>query len=324
MNSQKKKAILKHFMLFCITLSVTFVVLEFVFRKYTQTKMIPYIEMRKYSEMLLQKAQNYSHEHIPNKKASLMGVEIATNNLGFRGKNFTLEKGIEKRVFLLGSSITMGWGVKNENTCASQLQNLLNKDKESYLVVNGGVANYNTVRESLFLKAKIKQIKPDIVVLHYFVNDAEKLKDTANSALSRNSYLFAYIAMRIEEALVFNKQKFKTLEDYYTSLYSDDSTGWKAAQQAIQQIKQTTDLNNAKLIVALQPDLRDLSLDNKKYLQKIISFLKKENIAFVNLFPAYHKNFSENAKSIWISKDDAHPNKEGHRVIAEELFSAIR
>ena len=90
------------------------------------------IEMLDYAKDLKirGKVPEISHEHKPNAKATLMDVEVALNSFGHRSAELQNPKaGNERRVYVLGSSITLGWGVKVEEGFVSRVEQRLNRVK---------------------------------------------------------------------------------------------------------------------------------------------------------------------------------------------------
>ena len=72
----------------------------------------------------------------------------------------------EKVIAALGDSLTMGWGVNNDETYSFNLQKLTNKK-----VINLGVASYGTVREIKRLKLNKFYDQVDTVLIQYHLND---------------------------------------------------------------------------------------------------------------------------------------------------------
>ena len=92
-----------------------------------------------------------SNDDTANSQSKLMGVNIFLNSLGHRNNELQNEKANDEyRIHIIGSSITLGWGIETEKTFASVLEKKLNtnekikKEKKNYVVVNGGIGNTNT------------------------------------------------------------------------------------------------------------------------------------------------------------------------------------
>ena len=161
------------------------------------------LEMHKYAIALKRTSntQGLVHEHRPNKAAKLMGVDFRINSLGFRDVEISPEKkASEYRIMVLGCSNTVGWGVPYENVFTTLIEEKLNRDKKlkQYQVINAGVGNYNTYLESIQLKERITQIDPNMVVLHYYINDVEIISDKDAGMLIKNSYLIAFMKNRLK------------------------------------------------------------------------------------------------------------------------------
>ena len=72
----------------------------------------------------------------------------------------------EKVIAALGDSLTMGWGVNDDETYSFNLQKLVKKK-----ILNLGVASYGTVREIKRLKLNKFYDQIDTVIIQYHLND---------------------------------------------------------------------------------------------------------------------------------------------------------
>ena len=91
--------------------------------------------MWKYAKELKTQSSNklIGHIHLKNKSANLQNVLIKINQFGQRDVNYDNEKlnNYDRRFLIIGSSITLGWGVENENTFSSKLNEFSKKDKKN-------------------------------------------------------------------------------------------------------------------------------------------------------------------------------------------------
>ena len=87
--------------------------------------------MWKYAKELKQKVANdkINHVHVPNKEAILQKVKVKINQYGQRDINFNEEDLLinDRRFLILGSSVAMGWGVKNEKTFSYRMNQIAKK-----------------------------------------------------------------------------------------------------------------------------------------------------------------------------------------------------
>src|SRR4051812_1676841 len=107
----KRKEMLLAAATVAVALTVTLSAAEIALRVRSTYKNIYNIEMVKYAtELKMPDPEGQvSHVHQRNKTAKLMGVEVSLNTLGNRGPDLAVQKPANtKRVFVLGSSVTMG------------------------------------------------------------------------------------------------------------------------------------------------------------------------------------------------------------------------
>ena len=92
-----------------------------------------------------------------------------TNSLGYRNPEIGPKKG--KRLLFLGDSITFGQGVNEEWTFVRLLENLARAQGENWETVNGAVEGLGTNGELAVLNETGLALKPDVVVLDFYLND---------------------------------------------------------------------------------------------------------------------------------------------------------
>lgn len=111
--------------------------------------------------------------------------EFRINSSGLRDDEISPVKpaGV-KRILMLGDSMTVGWGVEQSECFAGRLDALLNDGSAPpgspgtrHEVVNCGWASwYTTDGAYVFLKHRIDELDPDLVVLDFFLNDPAELR----------------------------------------------------------------------------------------------------------------------------------------------------
>jgi len=287
------------------------------------------IEMLKYAKKLKvsSKNPNLSHEHISYGKAKLMGVNIELNSLGHRNKELSKKKNKNNhKIYIVGSSMTLGWGVKNEKTFSAILEKKLNTNqyvKDMYddlIVINAGIGNTNTKHHYFLFKDQYKLIKPDTLILQYFINDAEIIKKKKNNFILKRSYFAALLYQQILYLSFFG-----SLDNYYYDLYSDNSIGWTTVKDSVLKLKKLTKDNNINFMIMIIPDLHNLSNDNEliKLYTKIDREFTEMEIPVVNTYKSLSNNFRNKPIESWVSKTDAHPNDKAHKIIGNDLYDFI-
>ena len=282
------------------------------------------LEMWKYARDIKRVSDNpeIAHEHIPGTSGTYMGVPVAINSVGLRDREYPPQKppGMT-RILMLGDSVTFGWGVRIEETPSKLLEDLLNSGLASprYEVINSGVGNYNTAMEVAYFLDRGQALKPDIVVLNYFINDAEPTPARKNSSLFEHSYA-AVMALGAFDSLArtyFGRADWKT---YYRDLYRDDAPAWVKTKDAVAHLAAYCRENNIRLLIAVYPELHVLKDYPFGDVTRAIKNAAGEGVGFVDLLPAVA---DKEPQSLWVSPTDAHPNiianREYARVTAAKL-----
>lgn len=114
------------------------------------------------------------YELIPNRRGVFFGKPYRTNSSGMRGPGTVVVKpeGVW-RIAALGDSTMFGWGVKQEETYVSVLQEALNAagDSKRYEVLNFAIPGYNTAMEAEFYKTRAAAFSPDLILIQFDIND---------------------------------------------------------------------------------------------------------------------------------------------------------
>jgi lysophospholipase L1-like esterase len=284
------------------------------------------MEMWKYAVKLKRPVANpdLSFAHAPNRSAFLMGVPVSINSEGLRDREFSLEKppGVY-RVMMLGDSTTFGWGVKEEDTAAKFLERKLNASLPAGYnraeVMNTGVGNYDTVQEVTYYETIGWKYHPDLVVLVFFINDPEPVPLEKKGLLIDRSYLIAFATNRIDGVMRHAgvRPEWKT---YYASLYNDDHPGFQACKKALLNLANSTRSHDAKLLVAILPELHQINNDSypfKAAHQKIKDAIAAENVPVLELIDGLKDHGPE--ENLWVTALDDHPNAKANNLISDQL-----
>lgn len=264
------------------------------------------------------------HEHGPNRGAELMGVHLETNSHGLRDREIALERtpGVQ-RIVMIGDSLTLGWGVAAEDTFAKRLERLFAADGRNVEVINTGVGNWNTVQEVQYFLTKGKAFKPDIVVLNFFVNDAEPLpRANEPSLFVKYCHACVFIAGRFDSV----RRQFlggQAWDEYYLGLFGNgDTPGWLAAKDAIRQLADFCKANNITLLISNLPELHNVANYPFSHITDLVADAGHENRArFVDILPWLRQ---EESSKLWVSAPDPHPNARAHELIAQGLYETLK
>ena len=314
----------KFFTTFCVVIAtlVASAILGEALLQVTSTSQQKYIiEMWRYAKDLkkISADPNLGHIHIPNSTATLQGTKFRINSLGMRGAEPELAHNSRKRILFLGSSITLGWGVPENQTMPVLLGKFLGDDT---LVMNGGIGNYNTARSVARFNHSWRQgIKPDVVIVNYFLNDAEILPPSQQNILFKHSQL-AVTLYYIYQGFMKGSTDLLALTDHYQAVYADRSPGLRKMQSALSELNKMGNEDGFQIIFTMMPDVHNL----KKYPFGFAHAKIKET---VNKFNWVYLDFLDDLKKfdgpeLWTIPGDPHPNSMVHKIMAERLAPIIR
>ena len=231
------------------------------------------------------------------------GIRLNYNNMPETKKNDSIA--------LLGDSITMGWGVNDNETYGAHLEKLMGKK-----IYNLGTSSYGSVRE--IKKLKFSQIykKVDTILIQYHVND-------------------------IYENKSLNIEKDYT-EQEFNQNFKSDKTNLNKTIFFLRTFKTSLRLFFADILDKINPTANYYYVDfddHKKYLEKIIY----ENLDYdnKNLIVLFIKEPNMKISNFPISTDiikymlvelnendffiiDEHPNVNGHINLANKIYKRLR
>jgi lysophospholipase L1-like esterase len=278
------------------------------------------VEMWRYAKELKTPVDDpkLGHVHKPGASAELQNVTISINSLGMRGPEPANRDEGGKRILLLGSSITLGWGVAEENVLRARLAAQLGGKVE---VLNAGIGNYNAERYVTLYRQRLQNLRPDIIVVHYFVNDAEILAPATGNWIMRNSQM-ALMLWQATVNLTMGRSDMKGLDAHYREAYADHSEGRKRMEAALSELAQIARASGTRVVLAMMPDIHNLSPYPfgfvHKHMRKIAGRL---NWTFVDLLQGFEG--VKDPRSLFAIPGDPHPNSRGHSIMADTLAPTL-
>jgi hypothetical protein len=286
------------------------------------------MEMWKYAVALKRPVADpkLSFIHTANGSAFLMGVEVSTNSATLRDHEYPREKppGVY-RIVNAGDSTTLGWGVPLEQTTAKILERELNQahvPERRFEALNAGVGNYDTVQEVEHYLTIDRAYHPDLVILEYFINDAEPVPRERNAGLLGHSYLAAFAFSRFDAALRVAGLR-PQWREYYAGLYRDGNPGLVAAKGALAKLAAVTREDHTKLLVTILPELHQINSDYPFAAahEKIMDFLAAQQIPAIDLIDGLRGHGPES--SLWVTPADDHPNGKANGLIVKQIMPWI-
>jgi len=273
------------------------------------------IEMWRYSRELKRASNNplLGHEHKPSTTGKFQGVKIRINSLGMRGPEPDLSNSQLKRIVFIGSSATLGWGTPEPETITARIAK---KKEKLYQVFNAGIGNYNAARYVLQFEEKLRYLKPDIVVVHYFINDAEIIPLSNNNILLLNSQLAASLYL-LWNSLRLGATDTSALREHYRNVYDHKSKGFLEMRTALDRLDSMAREDNFQVIFTIVPDIHQLRSYPFRFIhdtmRNIVSGYDWKFIDFLESFRGYE------GPELGTIPGDPHPNSTAHKIMADVL-----
>ena len=274
------------------------------------------IEMWRYANELKIQDSILGHNHLKNKSSILQNVEIKLNSKGMRSDEFEIN---DKKILFLGSSISLGWGVEQKDSYPGIIQTKLLSDSINYKVLNGSIGNYNTFRYVNNFLLNQTDVEPNVIVINYFINDAETLPINSSNWLIKNSQLFATLTITYKK--LFSKSGFD-LKQYYNDLYKNDNQSFLEMKESLNKLSEYSKQRNISVLLTVIPDIHFLEDYPFETIHKKLKIITEElGFEYHDLLPSL-KGLSFN--ELQIIQGDSHPNEKGHSKMAESLYPIIK
>ena len=278
------------------------------------------IEMWRYAKELKAPTPVLGHDHVPNSEALLQSVTIRINDWKLRGGPVWPSDDGHRRILVLGSSITLGWGVPEEDTMTTRLQRMFEQDGQRVEILNGGIGNYNAERSIERFFRELEGLHPTDIVMHYFLRDAEELEAGGGNFLLRHSEL-AVTGWILGNRLIGQSGE-QSLVDHYNKVYREDQPGYIAMLEALRRLSNYARDHHIRIYLAMTPDVHDLASYRFGFIhERMRKIAEADGYRYVDLLPALGALPPD---KVWAMPGDPHPNSLGHRLMAEALYPVLK
>jgi len=274
----------------------------------------------------------------PNVDESFSGIRFRTNSIGFRGPEYTSRaaEGVH-RVAITGDSVVMGWGVPEADTYAARLERLLNDESggSRHQVINAGLLDINIADAMGRLETAVDAYSPDLVVYGATLNDiaGPHFERTYPALLGiaaalryrkyekSRSHLLRFLWPR----WVALEQRFAPSIDYAHALhhnYFENEAAWKDFAAGLDEFASIASRTGVCGHVLIHTNLNGLDADHPflDIYRRIERASIDRGLSVTVSFPYFAGRRPLDVK---ISLADAHPNKEGHALLARALFEGL-
>jgi len=283
-------------------------------------------------------------------------VKIRLNNLGFRGKNFSLKPNPKKKIILVvGDSFVFGYGVNENDTFSARLGSIIDAKKpQKYEVLNFGQMASGTAHELIKFQETGLSLRPFMVILNvYLGNDLfenRRLFELNGSSLNKiqpkitenvrarkiskwipfsswlreNSHLFRFVGLSVLRVLKPTPSQ-KEEENSHKDI--------ELYKHILSRFKEITDKHGIRLVVTLIPyhvELDEYLANEKpnskfkmelKYCRESVKLVSAEmNLPILDFFDYFSKNADGRRRYFY---HDPHWNVFGHEQASIALYDFL-
>lgn len=233
----------------------------------------------------------------------------------------------KKNIIILGGSITLGWGVDDDQTFSSRLQNKLN----GYKIKNFSAGGYGTYQSYLRLEKMLKKDeRADIVIVSYLPhhsvrNIGSEFWLRTLTKYSKRGYVSLPYASIDEKNRLIRKEPVTYFE---MPLMNHLSIANKVSKKVMQlKLKD----NEKKAIIVTSKIFENMSdFLNKKKIKLIVLNLAEDKDAlkhYVSMFKEKgisYMNCNFNQTEDLTIKGDGHPNSKMHEMYSDCIYQNLK
>ena len=299
--------------------------------------------------------------YAPSQKGWIDDGFVTINSLGFRGAEVATPKPAGRfRVVIIGDSVTLGWGVADDETFSARLEQLMRQKfpQRDVDVVDLGVGGYDTRQEVALLKRNLSVLEPDLVLVGFYSNDVPDAAEDqgpsggggttiaaanpqAGQILHMNPTPSSWLdrQARKSRALYAAGRAFKRLTgrgEWGMARYSMEldmlegrsspaiDRAWDKVATHLEELRALGASHGFRVGIVTLPCREQVSGEypNAQYQSRIRAIAERLGFFVVDPLPGLTAS-PLNKKDLYIPYDRNHPSVEGHRIIAESILADL-
>jgi lysophospholipase L1-like esterase len=228
----------------------------------------------------------------------------------------------------LGDSIMYGVSLPQEQTYLEQTRRVLaTRSTRPVEILNLAVPGYNTLQEDAVYKEIDGRIRPNLVLVHYWVDDANQYRVVGGHVvdfgnLSEDGRLMIHalpVPPRLGDFLLVHSRLYDLLSQAVVARArrTAPASDWTRVSAPLADIQERAQRSGARLLVLASPEL-DGTAKSTADLPLLQQFARERGIEVVDL-----SEWLGGVPAERIALDRCHFNAEGHRLIGEHLAAYL-
>lgn len=271
----------------------------------------------------------------PNTEGMHAGVYYRTNSHGLRGPEWEADPGEDVfRIVIAGDSNTVGAGVSEDARYSSQLEDLLNADGTGrrYEIVNTALGGLNIEQALRRLERVLPYYGADLLIYGLSINDIDsnayrELPGRPDPKVylawvtrteDARSYLWRFVSAWLY-SLRWRPYRTQELVDNYFH----NPPAWRELTLGLDHFAELGRDRGicAELLIHTQMEALDDSHPYLEIYERVATAGTERGLRVTRSFPWFE---GEAARDLWVSPFDSHPNRSGHAIYAQRLYTELR
>ncbi|MEX0612842.1 MAG: SGNH/GDSL hydrolase family protein, partial [Pirellulales bacterium] len=259
----------------------------------------------------------HQFELAPSKEVEFMREDVSTNRWGMRDRDYKKKKppGVY-RVALLGSSITMGWGVGDNETYENLLEDRLNREHsgelyERFELLNFSVPGYADFQK-LWAFERALEFGPDVILWEVHATGYTWMVNHLARVIRMNVPIpYPDLQKMLEANGISARTSGLTMRSKLRAL-APELLSWIW----VRMLRECA-ARGIRLQAVILPRADQMRAD-EEHLAEMARYAREAGLPVLDLSKAFRK--VTNRRTVATAPGDAHPNAYGHRLLAEELY----
>jgi hypothetical protein len=262
-------------------------------------------------------------EFVPSTMETFAGATRTINSLGLRDREYPLVPGPNTfRIALVGSSNDMGWGVNDNETYENLVEDRLNHEiglqtGKKFEILNFSVHAYRPTQKLATIEQRVFAARPNIILYAASTEEFNFMFKSVRSLADRQLLeQFPFIADAIERANI-NAKRLPNEVVLQMKLGPFAEESLRALLERFRDGALSRGIHPVLLILELP---RDNRLRGEVF-DRLVDLGEATNLTTLDLQGAFAA--VRDRRSLWVLPWDDHINAEGHRLLADRLYSLL-
>jgi len=229
------------------------------------------------------------------------------------------------KIVALGDSILYGVSLAKQETYVEQARRVLaSRTKRNVDILNLAVPGYNTMQEAVAYREIENQIRPNLVIVHYGVDDAHQYRvvggyvvDVGSISEEGGRLVLRAIPLpsRLNDFLLVHSRLYDILNQVAVAMdHADLPEDWTRVSGPLADLQERTQRAGGRLLVLATSELTDAVPKPLADLDRLQKFAGSRGIEVIDV-----TQWVAGVSSKTIALDGCHFNAAGHRIIGEHL-----